>query len=125
MDQRSIVLCLHLKRLLAHAIHDNLVATLDLKVVAYGTVTRHLREAKAGIAKVILDPESSSPYLDHSDRAILEALEEKTSRFRPCENLPEPPISHKVSSIEGWPNRSGSYDLFFTGCRTFCQTLRR
>jgi hypothetical protein len=48
MDQRSIVLYLHLKGLLAHAIHDDLVATLGPTAVAYSTVTRYLREVKFG-----------------------------------------------------------------------------
>jgi hypothetical protein len=39
MDQRSIVLYLHLKGLSAYAIHDDLVATLGPKAVAYSTVT--------------------------------------------------------------------------------------
>jgi hypothetical protein len=41
-DQRSIVLCLHLEGLLAYAIHDDLVAALGPKAMAYNTVTRHL-----------------------------------------------------------------------------------
>jgi hypothetical protein len=56
MDQRSIVLYLLLKWLSAHAIHDDLVATLGPKAVAYSMVTRYLREAKLGTAEVTLDP---------------------------------------------------------------------
>jgi hypothetical protein len=48
MDQGSLVLYLHLNWLLAHAIHDDLVATLDPKAVVYSTVTQYLREAKLG-----------------------------------------------------------------------------
>jgi hypothetical protein len=62
MDQRPIVLYLHLKGLLAHAIHDDLVATLDLKAVASSTVRRYLGEAKLGTTEVTLDPERSSPH---------------------------------------------------------------
>jgi hypothetical protein len=91
MDQRSIVLYLHLKELSAHTIHDDLVAALGPKAVAYSRVTRYLREAKLGTAEVTLSPEQSSPHLDDSDRAILAVLEEKESRFRPCENLPRTP----------------------------------
>jgi hypothetical protein len=69
--------------------------------VAYSTVTRYLRDAKLGTAEVTLDPEQSSPHLDDSDRAVLAILEEKKGRFRPCENLPEPPISQPLRSIEG------------------------
>jgi hypothetical protein len=57
MDQSSIVLYLHLKALSAHAIHDDLVATLGPKAVAYSRVTRYLREAKVGTSEVTLDPE--------------------------------------------------------------------
>jgi hypothetical protein len=63
MDQRSVVLDLHLKGLSAHAIHEDLVATLGPKAVAYSTVTHHLREAKLGTAEVTLDPEPCSLHL--------------------------------------------------------------
>jgi hypothetical protein len=93
MDQRSIVLYLYLQRLLAHVIHDDLVATPGPKAVTYSTVTRYLRGAKLGTGEVTLDPGPSSPHIDDSDRAILAALEEKRSYFCPCKNSPEPPIS--------------------------------
>jgi hypothetical protein len=99
MDQRSNVLYLHLKGLLGHAIHDDLVATLSPKAVAYNMVTPYLHEAQVGTAEVTLGPEPSSPHLDDSDRAILAALEEKKSNFRPCENLPKPPISHTHATV--------------------------
>jgi hypothetical protein len=63
-DQRPIVLYLHLERLSAHAIHDDLVAILSPKALAYSTVTRYLGEAKLRTAEVPLDPELSSPRLD-------------------------------------------------------------
>jgi hypothetical protein len=72
-----MVLDLHLKGLWIHAIHDDLVATLSSKAVAYSTVTRYLREARLSTAEVTLDPEPSSPHLDDFDRAILAALEQK------------------------------------------------
>jgi hypothetical protein len=93
--------------------------------VAFNLVTRHLREAKVGTAEVTLDPEPSSPHFDDPDRALLMALEEKKGRFRPCENLSQPSISQELPSIEGSPNRWGSSNPVFAGCRTFCQTLRR
>jgi hypothetical protein len=77
MDQRSIVLYLHLKGLSAHAIHDDLGATLGPTAGAYNAVTCYLREAKLGTAEVTLDPEPSSPRLDDSDRDILAARKEK------------------------------------------------
>jgi hypothetical protein len=98
MHQRLIVLYLCLKGLSVHAIHDDLAATLDPKAVVYNTVTRYLCEVKLGTAEVTLDPEPSSPHLDDSDQAILAALEGKKSRFRPCEDLPEPHISHALPS---------------------------
>jgi hypothetical protein len=124
-DQLSSVSTSEGTHVLADVIHDDLVAILDPKAVAYSTVTRYLREVKLGTAEVILDPEPSSPHIDDSDRTILAALEGKKSHFRPCENLPEPSISHTLPSIEGLPNRSGSYDIVFAGCRTFCRTPRR
>jgi hypothetical protein len=125
MDQRSIILYLHLKGLSAHAVHDDLVAAHGPKAVAYGTRRRHLCEAKLGTAEVTLGPEPSSPHLDDCDLAILAAPEEKKSRFRPCENLPEPPKSQAQRCLGDSPNRSGSRDVFFTGFRTFDQGPRR
>jgi hypothetical protein len=63
MDQRSTVLYLHLKGLSAHAILDDLMATLGPKAVAYNTVTRYLRDAKLGTAEIILGLEPSLPHL--------------------------------------------------------------
>jgi hypothetical protein len=63
MNERSIVLYLHLKGLLTHAIHDDIVATLVPNAVAYSTVARYLRKAKLGTDEVTLDPESRSPHL--------------------------------------------------------------
>jgi hypothetical protein len=91
MDERSIVLCLHVKRLSAHEIHDDLVATLSPKAVAYSTVTCYLHEAKFGTTKVTLDLEPSSPHIDDSDQAILAALKENPFvRARTCPSHPYP-----------------------------------
>jgi hypothetical protein len=125
MDQRAIALYLHLNELSAHAIYDDPVATTGPTVMAYSTLTHYLREARPGTAEVTLGPEPNSPHLDDCGRAVLAALGEKKSRFRSCNNLPEPPISQAPPSIEGSPNRSGSYHVFFAECRTFGQTLRR
>jgi hypothetical protein len=70
MEQKSIVLDLLLNWLSTHAIHDDLVATLDHKAVAYNTVTCYLRDAKLGTAEVGLDREPCSARLDDSDLAI-------------------------------------------------------
>jgi hypothetical protein len=117
MDQKSDVLHLRLKGLSAHVIHDDLVAILGPKAVAYRTVTPYLREAKLCTAEVTLDSEQSSPSLDDSDRDTLAALEEQKSRFRLCENLPEPHICYAraLPSMEGSPNRSDPCDVFFAG----------
>jgi hypothetical protein len=87
----------HLKGLSTHEIHDDVVTALDSKAVASSRVTHYLREAKLGTAEVALDPESNSSHLDDSERAIM--ADRKKSRFRPCENLPEPSMSHALPSI--------------------------
>jgi hypothetical protein len=125
IDQRSIVRHLHLKGLSAHAIHDNLVATLGPKAVASSRVTRYLREAKLSTAEVTLNLEPSSPHLASTIPTGISWQHWKKSRFRPCDNLPKPRMSQELPSIEGSQNPSGSYDVFFAGCRNFCQTLRR
>jgi hypothetical protein len=43
------------EHLSAHAIHDDPVATLGPKAVAYSTVTQYFRKARVGTAKVTLD----------------------------------------------------------------------
>jgi hypothetical protein len=63
MGQRSIVLCLHLKGVSAHGIHDDLVPTLGPNAVAYSPVTGYFRESKLGTAEVTLDPEPRSHHL--------------------------------------------------------------
>jgi hypothetical protein len=72
-----ITIYLHLKALSVHAIHDDLVATLGPKAMAYSMVTGYLRAAKLGTAELTLDPKPSSPCLENSDRALLGAMEEK------------------------------------------------
>jgi hypothetical protein len=72
-----MILDLDLKELSAHAIHDDLVATLGLKAVAYRTMTCYLPEAKLGTIEVNFEPEPNSSCLEGSERAILIALDEK------------------------------------------------
>jgi hypothetical protein len=81
MTQRLIVLYLHLKGFPAHAIHDDLIATLVTKAMAYSTVTGYLHEAKLGTAEVTLKPEPNSPYFDDPGRTLLAALEEDEKPF--------------------------------------------
>jgi hypothetical protein len=101
----------------------------ELEAVSYSRMMRYLCEAKLGTAEVTLNPEPSSPHLISTipTGRSRQPWKNKKSRFRPCENLPEPPISqaHALPSLEGSQIRSGSYDVFFAGCHTFCQMLRR
>jgi hypothetical protein len=125
IDQMSIVLCLHLKGLSAQAVHGDLVATFDPMAVGCDMVISSIDEVRLDAAEVTFDPEPSSLRLNDADADILVSLEEQKSRLRPCENLPEPPMSSKLNSIEGSITRSGSYDIFFAGWRNFCERLRR
>jgi hypothetical protein len=61
----------------AQAIHDDLVATLGYKALAYSTVTKYLRTARFDPAKDPPNNDASSHHLDDSDQAILAALEER------------------------------------------------
>jgi hypothetical protein len=80
MDQKSIVLDLHLKGkgISTQAIHNNLIATLGYKALAHSTVTKYLRTARFDPAKDHRNSDPNSPHLDDSDEAILAALEEKS-----------------------------------------------
>jgi hypothetical protein len=124
MDQRSIVLDLHLNGLSAHAIHDDLVATLGCKALAYSPAIHYFTFVRLSSAA----PKSLSTLnLVHLTSTIPTELfwqAWKKRHFRPCENVPEPAISYPLPSLEGSRNSSGSYDVFFAGCRTFCQMLR-
>jgi hypothetical protein len=109
MDQRSIVLCLPLKGLSAHAIHDDLAATLGLKAVAYIRVTGSLREPKFGTAEAPLDPEPSSSRLDDFGPAILTAREEKPfSSVRElvrATHIPRATIHRRLTKLLGFVRR--------------------
>jgi hypothetical protein len=76
---------------------------------------RNLREARLGTAEITLDPDPSSFHLTSTIATGISCQPWKKSRFRTCENLPEPPISTALPSIEGSPNRSDSYDVFLAG----------
>jgi hypothetical protein len=76
MDQRSIVLYLNRKGWMARVIHDDLVATLGEKGIAYSNMTKSFREAQTGPDDATALPEEISPDIDESDEAILGALEE-------------------------------------------------
>jgi hypothetical protein len=67
IGQRSIVLYLLLNGLSDRAIHDDLIATLGPKAVAYNTMTRYLREAKPGTAEITLDLNQVNLISSHLD----------------------------------------------------------
>jgi hypothetical protein len=80
MDQRSIVLDLHLKGLSAHAIHHHSVPTLGPTAVAHRTVTRYLSFVRPSSAR----PKSYRPECLDSPgrRAVL--FHAGTYLSRPC-----------------------------------------
>jgi hypothetical protein len=75
MDQKSIVLDLNRNGWMARVIHDDLVATLG-EAIAYGTVTKYLREAQTGRDDAMPLSEEISPHIDDSDETIPSALQE-------------------------------------------------
>jgi hypothetical protein len=76
MGQRSIVLYLNRNGWMARVIHDELEATLGEEAIAYGTVTKYLREAQTGRDDAMPSSAEISPHIDDWDEAILSALEE-------------------------------------------------
>jgi hypothetical protein len=71
------MLYFHLNEMSIQAIHDDLVATLGYKALAYSMVTKYLRTARFDPATNPLNSDASSPHIDDSDKAVLAALEEK------------------------------------------------
>jgi hypothetical protein len=125
MDQRSFVrlLYLHLTGLLAHEIHDDLVATLGLKGVAYSTVMGYLCDIKLDTAKVTRDQEPNPPHLDDSDQAFLAAREENPfSSVRELVRVTYAPraIVYRRLTKSHWFVRS-----LLPWVPTFCQTLTK
>jgi hypothetical protein len=76
MEERSIVLYLDRKGLIAQVIHDDLVPTLGEEATAYSTVTDSLRAALIIPCDGTPFSAATSPHIDESDEAILRALEE-------------------------------------------------
>jgi hypothetical protein len=107
MNSRSIVLDLHLKGLSVHAIHEELVASLGPRAMAYNTAMPYLGEVRLGITEISPDPQSSSARLDHSDWVISATLEEKKSYSHPRENLPDAHMSQAPPSMESSQNGPG------------------
>jgi hypothetical protein len=73
MDQRTICLYLSRKGFSPHAIHEELVHLLGLDVIAYSTVTYHLRASRCTAQA---EERHSEPPPDVVDHAILEALDQ-------------------------------------------------
>jgi hypothetical protein len=61
---------------MARVIHDDLVATLGEKAIAYSNMTKYVREAQTGPDDAIALPEEIIPHIDDWDEDILIALEE-------------------------------------------------
>jgi hypothetical protein len=76
MDQRSITIYLDLKRLSAHAIHENLIATLGIDAVVYSIITRYLRETRFFPSVNHIASGQIPEMSDDADEAILSALGE-------------------------------------------------
>jgi hypothetical protein len=76
MTQRPIVAYLSLKRMSAHAIHNDIGATLGSDALSYSSITRYFREARFPPSKPEPHPANVQRDLDDSDQAILTALED-------------------------------------------------
>jgi hypothetical protein len=76
MDQKTIVLYLHMKGMALDAIHADLVETLGVNAVAYSTVTKYARSARFVTDKEAIEPEPRDTGSGHVDQAILTALDD-------------------------------------------------
>jgi hypothetical protein len=76
MDQRTIVAYLALKRLSAHAIHKDLMATLRRDAMAYSTIAHYLHEAHCSHSSQRTTSIEVSKALDDSNEVILSSLDE-------------------------------------------------
>jgi hypothetical protein len=86
MTQCLIIAYLSLKGMSARDIHDDIVATLGPDVVPYSSVTRYLHEARFPPSKPEPHPADVQKDIDHSNQAILAALED--SLFASVRQLP-------------------------------------
>jgi hypothetical protein len=106
MDQRSIVLYLNRKGLMARVIHDDLVAMLGEEAIAYSTVTKYLCEAQTRPDDATPLPEEISTHIDDSDEAILGALEElpfsSVRQLSDATNLPKTTVFRRLSENLGF-----------------------
>jgi hypothetical protein len=60
----------------ARVIHNDLVATLGEEAIAYITTMKFLREALISPDDLTTLSDATSLHIDHSDEAVLRALEE-------------------------------------------------
>jgi hypothetical protein len=109
MDQRSIVLYLNRKGWRAQVIHDDLVATLGEKAIAYSNIPKYLREAQTGRDGAMPECEEISPHINDADEAILNALQElsfSSVRQLSCAtHLPETTVCRRFSEKLGFTAR--------------------
>jgi hypothetical protein len=124
MDPKSIVLYLHRNDWTARVIHDDLVATLDEKSIAYNTVTRDLRDARINPSVATRLSDNISPHLDESDETILQALEEFPFYSLLFDSSPEPHIYQPLWSTGGYLRNLGLARVIFIGCDIVAQTIR-
>jgi hypothetical protein len=75
MEQKAIVLSLHMKVIGLDAVHEDLVRTLEKDAVVYSTVTKYVRNARFAPKTEEITPELAENRHDPVDEAILAALE--------------------------------------------------
>jgi hypothetical protein len=106
MDKRSIVLDLNRKGLMAHVIHQDLVATLAEEAIAYSTVTNYLRAARIIPRDAISFSAATSPHIHKSDEDILRALKEfpfsSVRKLSCATHLPQSMVYRRLSEKLGF-----------------------
>jgi hypothetical protein len=76
MDQKTIVLYLHMKGMGLDVIHGDLVRTLGKEAVAYSTVTKYIQNARFAPKTEVVTPEPAEGRYNPVDEAIFAALGE-------------------------------------------------
>jgi hypothetical protein len=109
MEQRSFVLYLNRKGWKAQVTHDDLVATLGEKAIAYSNIPKYLREAQTCPDDATALPEEISAHIDDSDEALLRALEEfpfsSVQHFFCAIQLPKTTVYRRFSEKLGFMAR--------------------
>jgi hypothetical protein len=103
--------------------HDDLVATLGEKAIAYSNMTKYLREAQTAPDDATALPEEISPHIDDSDEAILRALEEFS--FSSVQHLFCVIRLPKPRYIGDSQRSSGLWRVIPDACQRSCLTIRR